>query len=125
MCFFQFIVWHSWTEVVYMVITDAASQPLQYFRQLIVRTAINSSFYKIPFILIFEVRILKLMLHIKQPDPQRSCYKQNRKLDNQKCLPADRPNQQTVDHHDRRIDDIRVHTFRSEERRVGKESTFY
>src|SRR5699024_5719343 len=68
MCFFQFIVWHPWTKVMYMVIADAASQPLQYFRQLIVRTSINGSFHKIPFIFIFEVGILKLMLYIKEPN---------------------------------------------------------
>src|SRR5699024_4063697 len=113
MCFFQFIVWHTRTEVVYMVITNASGQPFQHFRQFIRRTTINSGLYKIAFIFILEVGILKLMLYIKQPNPKRSCYKQNRKLDNEKCLPADRPNQQSVDHHDRRIDDIRVYTFSS------------
>src|SRR5262249_55527903 len=82
-------------EVVDGVQADVAREPLEYFGQLIVGASLQRCFGEIPFGMVAPIGIFKLMLHIKQPDAERSCKDSNWRLDQQVVLESNKQR-----HHD-------------------------
>src|SRR5690349_13165734 len=75
-----------------VVQTDVAGEPLQYFRQFVIRTALQCRPHRVPILLPRPVIFLKLMLDIEQPDADSASNTHHRDLDQQIGAPSDGPN---------------------------------
>ncbi|MNU89901.1 hypothetical protein D3C71_797530 [compost metagenome] len=65
----------------------------------------------VPVLFRLEIAVLELMLDIEQPDACYTGYEEDRKLYEEKCLPAYSPYQQGNCRSNPHIGDIRVHAF--------------
>ena len=81
MAFFKQVIGYAGTEVVNMVKSNAAAEPLKDSGKLIERTAFQAGFNKIPFLGPFPIHTFKLMLDIKEPDSDCGSDPDHRKLD--------------------------------------------
>ena len=70
---------------------DIGGKPAQDNWQIIMRTAMQPSFLKIPAIVVDPECILKLVLDIEQPDTNRGSEKRDRQLHKQEWADADQP----------------------------------
>ncbi|MNE72791.1 hypothetical protein D3C80_1687620 [compost metagenome] len=68
----QIIVGHFGRQVMHMMKADVAGDPLQQLRQLVIRASFYGSHNIAPFLFMLKKSILKLMLHIEQPDAQET-----------------------------------------------------
>ena len=66
--FLQLVIGDPRAEVVDMMETNIACEPLQHLRKLIERTAIHASVEELPLCVAFPVGGVKVMLHVEEPD---------------------------------------------------------
>src|SRR4029078_4692108 len=74
-----------------MVHADIGGKPAQDNWQVIMRTAVQPGFVKIPAFITSPERILELVLDIEQPDADRGGEKRDPKLHTQEWTNADQP----------------------------------
>lgn len=77
--FCQAVKWDSAVQMMHMVNSDVASKPHQNGWQIIMRTAVQRCFMDLPVCLGIPVGILKLVLYIEQPNPERRSHAQGGK----------------------------------------------
>ncbi|MNV73889.1 hypothetical protein D3C71_1670610 [compost metagenome] len=65
----------------------------------------------VPVLFRLEVAVLKLMLHIEQPDACYTGYEEDRQLHEEKCLPAYSPDQQGNHRSNPHVGNIRIYAL--------------
>ena len=65
---FQIVVWNHGIQVMNMVESNVTGKPLHDFWKFIIATAFHGSCSKVPVFTLCPVCVLKLMLHIEEPD---------------------------------------------------------
>ena len=60
---------------------NIAGEPLEYFRQLEIRAALQCHFHRIPRSVTCPIGVLKLMLNIEQPKPEAAGNQNDGQLD--------------------------------------------
>ena len=67
----QVVVGDLRAQVVDVVKTDVAAEPLQNERQFIEGTSLQSRLHKFPAFVVVPIGRVKIMLDVKEPDPNR------------------------------------------------------
>src|SRR5579863_1547340 len=71
---------------------DVGGEPAKDDWKIVMRTAAQCSFMDVPGLIVSPKRIFELVLHIEQPDPERSADEHDRQLHKQKRADADHAN---------------------------------
>src|SRR5258708_4064754 len=83
----QAIIRNLAAQMMDVVDADIGGEPAQDFRQVIIRTAVKGCLMQVPGTPVGPEGILELVLDIKQPNPDRSSQKRNRKVHETKRAP--------------------------------------
>ena len=86
-----------------MVEADAAREPLQDARQVVIRSALQGGAGEIPGVIALPVDVLVLVLDVEQPDAQAAGEPGERQLDDQEARRADRQAHGCEEHHQRKV----------------------
>jgi len=105
MGFGQVIVRYGRAEVVYVVETYIARQPLQGQGQAVIGTALDSREHIVPVVLAILIDILILVLDIKEPQCIGAKEKKVDELHEQEFLPSEEISQYSIKQHKRYIAD--------------------
>ena len=79
----QFVIRNLRAEMVNVMESDIAAEPLQDARQPVIRAAQQRRGRVIPFSATAPVRVLVLMLNVEEPHARRAGDEHNRRLDHQ------------------------------------------
>src|SRR5581483_4596901 len=85
----QAIVGNVWCQMVNMMVTDIAGEPMQEPRQIIVGAACDCGPAIIPGSLTLPICVTESVLHVEQPNTQRAGYEHHRKLHEQQRAPTE------------------------------------
>jgi len=85
----QLVVRNFRTEVMDVVETDVAREPLYHLWQFIERTAVHARIEELPIRMAFPIGRVEIMLDIEQPDARTARDQQNGNLNQQEGRPAD------------------------------------
>ena len=75
--FLKFVIRDSRAEVMDVVETDIPGEPLQHFGKFIERAAIHASIEELPFLVVFPIRWVKIMLDVEEPDARSTGNQQD------------------------------------------------
>ena len=89
--FFQTVVGNTGAEVVDVVETDISGEPLEDFRQLVIRTAFERGGGKVPVVMTCPINILELVLDIKHPDSRSGGDQADAELEDEVFFPSHEP----------------------------------
>src|SRR5437870_5779599 len=68
----QAVIGNAAAKVVHMMRADVRREPAQNSRQVVIGASLQSRFVQAPFPVMGPERILELVLHVEQPDPDRA-----------------------------------------------------
>ena len=91
--FFQVVIRDAGIEVMDVVETNIACQPVKGFRDIVKSTASDRSQQMIPVLFPLFICFFVLMLNIEKPECDYSEKKQIQPLHNQKCFPSNQKSQ--------------------------------
>lgn len=86
--FLKLVVRDSRAEMVDMMETDIPCEPLQYFGEFIKRAAVHSRIKKLPFLVVFPICWVKIMLDVEEPDACSASDQQDGHFHQKKSSPA-------------------------------------
>ena len=98
-------------DVVDVVQADAAGEPLQHLRQLVVGTSLQRRSHRVPRLVMCPVHVLVLVLHVEQPHANRTGEESGGQLHPQQRRQPDR---QVCDHerrNDARVGEVHAEPF--------------
>ena len=101
--FGQVVIGDLRAQVMDVMKTDVAREPLQDERQLIEGTALQPRLHKFPAFVPIPVGRVEVVLHVEKPDPDRGADHQDWQLYHEICLPPDQPARQGDRNHQRKI----------------------
>src|SRR5687767_8841705 len=84
----QIVIGDARAEVVQVVIADIPGKPLEDFRQLVKRAALQRGGGVVPVFSAFPVNAVKLMLHVKEPDAYGAGDPHDRELNQEISFPS-------------------------------------
>ena len=118
--FFQLVVWNPWAQVMDVVETDVASEPLQDLGKFVERAAQQRGGRVVPLFMVVPVNVLELVLHVEHPDASGTGDHRHGKLNHQPALPAQRPDLQARENRHGDIHGPNRHFFTAARIAVGE-----
>src|SRR6185503_11292517 len=101
--FGQVVVGDLGAQMMDVMKTDVAREPLQEKRQFVKGTALQARLYKFPAFVPIPVGRVEVVLHVEKPNPDRGADHQDWQLYHEVCLPPDQPARQGDRNHQRKI----------------------
>src|SRR5689334_11710040 len=88
MTFLELVIRDPWAQVVDVMETDIACEPLQQLGKLVERAAVHAGVEELPLRMALPVGGVEIVLHVKEPDSRAAGDQQNRDLDQQESCPT-------------------------------------
>jgi len=95
-------------QMMHVMNADIGREPAQHMRQVVMRRTVKRRLVEAPAVVPGPERLSELMLHVEEPDADRSGEDHDGRMHHQKCLHADQPHEPRRDRDDRGIGGLRA-----------------